>query len=511
MKKNFLRRVSAVCIALAMLSGCGPAMDAIEMLQSDASSSSASSSSGTLSGMLSQAQNASSQGTLSGMLSGAQLQPSSSAPTADDPVLDSMREMMVEFEYDYAVALVNYVEGPVGDGYLPYIEEYGYLETCPFMADCEVADMDGSELYCIIPRSEDAGVAVYEWSGDIGSQVFCGASGEPILLRGDLSDPDAGYQVCIVEGDEITDQLARPLLENGMLIVNEEMMDFTYYDAIYGQVNGYESLYIDEALGGWISYMAYDGDGNAMTAYLNLYLDENGATSVQYWYKNPDDDKPIEEFSGFVTMEDAGCFRLEMELTGGTDYEKGKQPYSLTSIILAEPSTVFAGGISVSHVSGDALIPGAVNATFEFENLFASNGGEAGAPCLPIEALYGEWITGAMYDATGAPLMGYFNFFLNESDEIGVEYWYGYPEGDIIERFEGTVTIGEFYEMEMELVGGIAMTEGGTLPYIFTGTFLVEPSWILEDGIAITHVDGDTLIFDAINCTFEFERLGAAG
>ena len=192
MKKKILRRLSAGFLVLAMLfalSGCGAAMTAIEMLQSSdtaSASSSQTTSGGSLSDMLSQAQNhgnasssqtSSSGSTLSGMLP--QVQSSSQSSSAasqvqsgvlvpstrfnDDPVFVSLRNMLVEFDQDFALALVNFVEGPVGDGYNPVVEEFGYAETCPFMTKCGLIELDGEELYCIIPREKDACVAAYEY------------------------------------------------------------------------------------------------------------------------------------------------------------------------------------------------------------------------------------------------------------------------------------------------------------------------------------------------------------
>ncbi|MCI6004612.1 MAG: hypothetical protein SOY73_07035 [Blautia sp.] len=176
------------------------------------------------------------------------------------------------------VLFLGYVNGGAGNiaSDSAYLEEVldlsGCAEECTFLKtipDANIVEIEGgNELYCIYPCDEKASLTVHEYiidesnnySGEAGEVLYHSDSGEPILLRCNVSECVADCQVTIEDSQrEVLTWVPMISLYDGTVSVPWDAP--FVYDATYDVVEGYgidtESEY--EYEGG------YEGEENLLT------------------------------------------------------------------------------------------------------------------------------------------------------------------------------------------------------------------------------------------------------
>jgi hypothetical protein len=85
-----------------------------------------------------------------------------------------------------------------------------------------------------------------------------------------------------------------------------------------------------------------------------------------------------------------------------------------------------------------------------------------------------------------------------------VSYAYGIGNSEILEKFEGTWTLDENDILKLQLIGGpIESVENPLViePYDCNPSFEWE---MTTEGLSLTHIDGDEILYAAKGQTFEF-------
>ena len=143
--------------------------------------------------------------------------PSSTPDIADDEnerndsiELIMLRQSMIETSYTAAVAYLGMFDGEYDDLEVQ-LDALGITEDYPYLLEVQedhFVNFDGQELYLIVPRDVDAEITIYEWIIDEyndylpeeGEVVFS-CVGEPVLVRGNMSEIVPNFMVEIISED----------------------------------------------------------------------------------------------------------------------------------------------------------------------------------------------------------------------------------------------------------------------------------------------------------------------
>ena len=133
---------------------------------------------------------------------------------------------------------------------------------------------------------------------------------------------------------------------------------------------------------------------------------------------------------------------------------------------------------------------------------------------LTPEALLGDWAAFDLTDGDGNPRTCGLSFY----EDGTMEYWYGEPMSDILERFEGTWFVNDQsptatgrplnVQFDMTLTGGAVLEDGGVEPYDFWGTYDISlsPNDDSGDFIVVEHIGGNPLLYGRDYEWFDFVR-----
>ena len=393
MKHVFFRHAAAAAAALSMLlsmNGCGPAMTAIEMLQSSSEPSSdtvGSSLSDMLPSLPGSAQSSSTaSSTLSDLISQAQSVPPS--PSEPEEYVDEtgslvwVHQMLLDTESICGIAFVGYTGDSMDGGYREYIEGTAYGERYPFMAEIpeeHIVDAGGDELYCITPFNA-AHIAIDEWiipegtgqQGYPGEVLYHGSGDQPILIRCNESDLHTNVQINIVdENGNVLIYYPSLNLMDGTVLPAENVYDFSIYP--YRPDDEDRLMPIASLEGEWRTDEVVDDNGDPLEVSLSFRLDrQDGSCEMTYWYGYPDSDR-LESFEGYCwrvnedyDYHNEESFIFGMSLTGGLAVENGIEPYYFEGEFLIVPSDEYDDTIIVWHMGGLPLISGLENTELTF-------------------------------------------------------------------------------------------------------------------------------------------------
>ena len=191
------------------------------------------------------------------------------------PTLQDHRNALANSTYIGEVVYLGYLEEHAGKlsrdrAFLnQFLDDSGYMEAFPFIKDLpdeQIVEIEnGHELYFIFPTDPDASVAVNEYIvnetngfyGEVGDVLYKSESGEPVLLRCNVSDVSHDSQVNIVDsqGRALSWEFGISLYDGSVLVPGQEPAIF---DGSY--LNATEEPF------------EYDGEG---MEYQGEYLDEN--------------------------------------------------------------------------------------------------------------------------------------------------------------------------------------------------------------------------------------------
>ena len=124
----------------------------------------------------------------------------------------------------------------------------------------------------------------------------------------------------------------------------------------------------------------------------------------------------------------------------------------------------------------------------------------SGSDEIPDTEFCGNWITFAN-DGNGEER----TLVLELNTDGTVSYVYGIGNSEVLEQFEGTWTLGENDILRLELVGGPPESVENPVvaePYDCNPSFEWE---ITTEGLSLTHIDGDEILYGTKGQTFEFE------
>lgn len=299
------------------------------------------------------------------------------AVTAEESLAE-LRMLMQGSDYVAAIAFIGYVEGPMGDGYGEFFYQQGYTYWYPFINEIpydRLVETDGYEMYCLVPRDEDASVAVNQWlmreyggqvGGSTGDVLYRSESGEPILLLCNLNANVPNMDVTVVgaDGEEVNFNPSITMYSDGWVGVNtpDNVLDFTIpmvWDT------GAE-LSPDELQGSWTCWDALTPAGDPLVCSLTFYENEYGGDAVTYSYGLPESEI-FEQFTGmwYPSDQDPSVTMFEMELTGGTALEE-TEPYWFRGAYRITASQDSADAIIVTHLEGTPLVYGCEGGSFTF-------------------------------------------------------------------------------------------------------------------------------------------------
>ncbi len=123
-----------------------------------------------------------------------------------------------------------------------------------------------------------------------------------------------------------------------------------------------------------------------------------------------------------------------------------------------------------------------------------------GAHAVTEDELIGDWAAFDLADGNGNARTCGLSFYPDGT----VDYWYGEPYSDILERFSGTWELDSgSVILDMTLVGG-AVCDDGVEPYDFWGMFDVYAR--TGDALALTHAGGYPLLYGWDGSSIEFTR-----
>ena len=195
---------------------------------------------------------------------------------------------------------LGYVYGGVGDNladdsaYLDYVlnrsgcaEEFTFLRNIP--SDRIVDTEGGKEVFCIYPCDENASVTVYEYilseandyNGETGAVLYQSESGDPILLRCNVSEGISNCQVVI------TDSQGETLIWQPVITLYDGTISTPWYapfvyDATYKVVEGYgQDTYPEDE---YLEYGYEDQYGEEEYWYEGSYVGEEYGYEDTYGY-----------------------------------------------------------------------------------------------------------------------------------------------------------------------------------------------------------------------------------
>lgn len=133
-------------------------------------------------------------------------------PASEDASLTKLRETLADGDYLCGIAFLGTLPDGNPDKLSALMQNNGYLEAYPFLADLEqdqIVAYEGSEVYCVVPRDRDADLTVEEfisneanhYQGEIGKTLYHSDQGRPVVLIGNVSDIIPNTQVTLIGSD----------------------------------------------------------------------------------------------------------------------------------------------------------------------------------------------------------------------------------------------------------------------------------------------------------------------
>ena len=201
-----------------------------------------------------------------------------SLDTSQTITLEQLRQAAAEKGDICAAAFLGYADTADFAAYIAQLEE---TKTYPFLTEIPQEQIilhpnGGTELYCIVPTDPKASLSVNDWVygedfvGKAGEVLYRSESGEPILLRGNLSDvmPDLDVEIVDSAGEALSYQ-PRLSLYDGSLNTpwySPGVYDFTTYSNT-------------DLIGTWVAtnLPGYDED-----FLLRLVFNQNGTVQFSY-------------------------------------------------------------------------------------------------------------------------------------------------------------------------------------------------------------------------------------
>ncbi len=125
--------------------------------------------------------------------------------------------------------LGNFQEPSLGETFRSSLEQQGYLSQYPFLDAIpqeRIAKTEGDEVYCIVPADSGTSVEVRQWILDetgehTGNLLYRSNSGEPFLIRGNISDIIPNMAISMIDrtGRSLSDYTPSISLKDGSIVL----------------------------------------------------------------------------------------------------------------------------------------------------------------------------------------------------------------------------------------------------------------------------------------------------
>lgn len=284
--------------------------------------------------------------------------------STDDPIVDiqpknPVRETLKQNNDLFGIAFLGYYE----HGYDELNEYFTSIDIDAFIKDIDqkhYIETAGDELYCIVTQSETAEITVYESILDEnaetmlkkGKQLYHSSDGQPIIVKGNLSDLYPDLWITVKEDatsvdyhpyiDLMTGKVSQPV--NG-----PTLYDFTQYDKVIpAQPFDTETLHNSDV---WEVYFTTT---NHQLLKARFMFKEKGMMTMDYSLDNHSYTVHYEGIYGYPDPDMYSCDKLFFNLQKTEDVSNDNCPEHIYSIYSFEqrPFDMF---IHVSYVDGDRL------------------------------------------------------------------------------------------------------------------------------------------------------------
>ncbi len=257
-------------------------------------------------------------------------------------------------------------DAPSKEDVLGLLFNNGIIELKPFIAaipEDKYVQAGGGDVFCILPLSEDASVAVNALDGAFqpSDVLYRSENGDPVLIACKADDGSAHVQINVVDGeDTLTANIA--LIEPSGIVDTygcDKLYDLTVY------TDSETEALIDGLTGEW-DCNTVSPNGDELTLRLSFY--EDGGMAYRYGYPYSD---VIERFEGtfysqklnVFSQYPPGSFSFNLTLCGGTAFDENG-PYDYYGEF--QLSLTDEEKLSVVHIGEDCLIYGMDGSEFIF-------------------------------------------------------------------------------------------------------------------------------------------------
>ena len=153
--------------------------------------------------------------------------------------LDFLRSSIGEKDCVLGVGFLGYIDSESDEKAVrEYVTGSTLAKAYPFLRDCDPVLLEGAELYAFVPANKDITVTVYraELSEDGSymdhkdSPLHTGESGEPVVLRCNLSEIYANVLISVTDGTNTLEFRPMISLKDGRVVQEQGCYDFSVYE-----------------------------------------------------------------------------------------------------------------------------------------------------------------------------------------------------------------------------------------------------------------------------------------
>ena len=287
------------------------------------------------------------------------------APKEENPSLIHIREQLQGNEKLIGVAYLGAVDGEFNTA-LEYIKSQKYSKVYPFfteISESHFVQNEGTEVYCVVPADKGVSLSVYStklnektYQLNRAEQLQSFSDGEPILIRGNISDIMANLMVVAKKGEMEQEFIPSLSLENGALLnTNQQVFDFSPYEMM-ADFNGWDTTVEWDFYGDWVCTVPeFNGD----VVDLKLSISPDG---VEYSFQG---ETMTGSYHGHWMVISDG--RIRMEFGGSTQDSKMPGVTGLHTDVDAIYFWKMDGeNLTLTYFNGTPFYPEATASEFHF-------------------------------------------------------------------------------------------------------------------------------------------------
>ncbi len=288
------------------------------------------------------------------------------ASIEENPYFIHIREQVQTSEKLIGVAYLGTVDGEF-DTVREYVKSQEYIKVYPFFAEVSESHFvqnEGAELYCVVPADNDVSLNVYTtklneetYQLNRAEELKSFSDGQPILIRGNISDIMANLMIVAKRGDVEQEFIPSLSLENGALLnTNQQVFDFSPYE-LMNRYNGLDPDAQWAFCGDWVCSVT---EFNDEVIDMKLSLTTDGLVECSF-----QSDTMTGHYTGnWLVMADG---KMRLELGGSTqDSEKPGVTGLHTDVDAIYFWDVTDGNLTLTYINGTPFYPTATVSEFPF-------------------------------------------------------------------------------------------------------------------------------------------------